>query len=81
MKFSTTEKIRSIIIKLIREHAAADKYIGFADPETLVKAADAVEKDPTQWFALGSQLMSQHFINYHIYEALMDDVEFDPEKA
>ncbi len=81
MKFATTERLRGIIIKLIRDHAAADKCIGLADPETLTKLADAVEQDPTQWFALGMQLVQARFINHYIYDALMDDAEFDPEKA
>jgi hypothetical protein len=65
-----TEKLRGIVLKLLREHAKNGGSIGMADAETLTGLANSLEKDSSQWFAAGMQLFQVGFISYKHFEIL-----------
>lgn len=73
-----TVRMRTLVIGLMREHAESGEPIGMADASTVASLADALERDPSQWFAAGMQLMQAGMISHHHYEVLMGRCTYDP---
>ena len=67
---ANTQKLRTIVLKLMRETANKGECIGMATPDIIEGLCNSLEKDPSQWFAAGMQLMQVGLINYDYYNVL-----------
>ncbi len=72
------QQLRRIVIKLMRDRAAEGRCIGMADPRTIEGLADSLERDPSQWFAAGTQLMGVGLIDWPMCQALQNNSSYSP---
>lgn len=75
------QQLRTIVIKLMRKHAAEGKYLGMASPDIVEGLANSLEDDPDQWFAAGMQLMQIGMIDGQMYEALQNHTAYSPHQV
>ncbi len=75
------QRLRTIVIKLMREAAAEGRCLGLAGPETVQGLATSLEDDPSQWFAAGMQLRQLGMIDGRMYEALQNHTSYHPKDS